>query len=311
VDHPEYIDWNSITLTLPTLDGGTIEVPVNYSGVNDAGFIMAEYNEYRGEFLVLVANPVDATSDLSYKAYVVPYSVMTVEYDVDVATMNDRTKMAEWITIDKPTGTLAPNEAAEIGFTIEVPKNAIAGGQYAAIVVGADGHEQAGGNMAITNTMEIASVIYAKVAGETIHKGEVLENNIPGFLATVPITISALMNNEGNIHEEAEISIEVSDVFTGEVIFPTEYNDGVYTEIIMPETTRFVTKEVDNLPLVGVVKVKQSIYYNYKMSVVERDVIICPTWFMALVAMTLAAVVWGVICLLLRLRRARRRRTCL
>lgn len=77
VDYPEYIDWNSITLTLPTLDGGTVDVPVNYSGVNDAGFIMAEYNEYQGEFLVLVANPVDAEKE-GERAF--PYTSFQIHY---------------------------------------------------------------------------------------------------------------------------------------------------------------------------------------------------------------------------------------
>lgn len=77
VDHAEYIDWNSVSLTLPTLDGGTVDVPVNYSGVNDAGLIMAEYNEYQGEFLVLVANPVDdekaGTDAFGYTSFQIHY----------------------------------------------------------------------------------------------------------------------------------------------------------------------------------------------------------------------------------------------
>lgn len=83
VDHPEYIDWNSITLTLPTLDGGTVDVPVNYSGVNDAGFILAEYDEYANEFVVLVANPVDdekaGTDAFGYTSFQIHYKDVTGE----------------------------------------------------------------------------------------------------------------------------------------------------------------------------------------------------------------------------------------
>lgn len=60
VDHGEYIDWSTVTLTLPTLDGGTVTLPMDYSGPNDAGFIRAEYDGY-GEFAVYIANPASST----------------------------------------------------------------------------------------------------------------------------------------------------------------------------------------------------------------------------------------------------------
>ena len=241
---------------------------------------------------ITVVNSVNSAGEFSYKAYVVPYNVLSGEYDVDVTTMTGRTQLADWVTILNPTGTLAPNETAEVELEIQVPENVAAGGQYAAIVVGVDDEKsRTQSGMTIRNVKEIASVIYANVEGETIHGGRVLENNIPGFAATVPVKVEAIIENTGNTHEVAEVTIAASNLLTGETILPTEFDDGKYSEIVMPETTKFVTREINGLPMLGIVKISQSIYYNYAISTEEKVVVICPIWFMALMAVTLVAIV--------------------
>ena len=54
-------------------------------------------------------------------------------------------------------------------------------------------------------------------------------------------------------------------------------------------------REISNLPALGVVKVSQSIYYNGELSKEEKEIIICPIWFMALVALTLAAIITTIV----------------
>ncbi len=241
---------------------------------------------------ITVVNSVNSAGEFSYKVYVVPYNVLSGEYDVDVTTMTGRTQLADWVTILNPTGTLAPNETAEVELEIQVPENVAAGGQYAAIVVGVDDEKsRTQSGMTIRNVKEIASVIYANVEGETIHGGRVLENNIPGFAATVPVKVEAIIENTGNTHEVAEVTIAASNLLTGETVLPTEFDDGKYSEIVMPETTKFITREINGLPMLGIVKISQSIYYNYAISTEEKVVVICPIWFMALMAVTLVAIV--------------------
>lgn len=241
-------------------------------------------------FSVTVSNPVNSAEDFNYKAYAAPYSVANMEYDADVVTKTDRTRMADWINILEPTGVIAPNETKEIEFTITVPENAPGGGQYAAIVVGADKESDIHSNVAVANVLEIASILYAKVDGEIVHKGEVLENNVPGFLVESPIAVSSLIINEGNMHEVANILITASNVFTGETIASAELDNGVYAELIMPDSQKFVSKEIDELLMMGIVNVKQSIHYNGTVSTVEKNVIICPIWFLALVLVTVSAI---------------------
>ena len=242
-------------------------------------------------YSITILNPVNSTENLDYRVYAAPYSVVTEGYDVDVATKTNYTRMADWITISEPTGTLAPNQQKELEFTITVPENAPGGGQYAAIIVGADNENKTYDNMGVTNVLEIASVIYAKVDGEIIHKGEVLENNVPEFTFDPKINVSFLMNNEGNMHEMASITIKATNVFTNEIIASAELGNGVYTEIVMPDTQRFVSEEITELPMVGIINVQQNIYYNGETSTVEKNVIICPAWLLGLVILTVVAII--------------------
>ena len=246
-------------------------------------------------FAVTVLNPVNSTENLDYKVHAVPYSVVTEAYYADISTQTDHTRMADWITIPEPTGTLAPNETREIEFTITVPADAPGGGQYAAIMVGIDNKNQNYDNMSVTNVLEIASIIYAKVDGEIIHKGEVLENNVPGFLTDPKINVSSLIANEGNMHEIASIAITAKNVVTGETIASAELENGAYAELILPDSQRFINKEINELPMIGIINVQQDIYYNGETSTVEKNVIVCPIWFLVLLALTLMAIVWKIV----------------
>lgn len=251
---------------------------------------------YEGSITVI--NPSYATEDFSYKVEVTPYGVAGEDYTADLLSESDRTAISKWIKIVEPTGEIKPNESKKVNFTITVPENVPAGGQYATIAVSSNKDAASVNGVSVQNVFEIASVIYAKVAGETIQDGEIKENNVPSFVFTKPVMLSAFITNNGNIHETATFTITVSDFFTGQVILPTEENTGVYTEVIMPETTRYTEREVSELPDLGVVKVSQTINYNGQTSTVEKNIIICPIWFLVLIFLTIAAIITAIIVLI-------------
>lgn len=254
---------------------------------------------YNGSITII--NPVNSESDFNYKATVTPYSVVGEDYAADLATKSNYNMMTDWVKIEEPTGTLKPNNSKEIKFSIKVPENAPAGGQYATIAISQDQSTDAkDGGVAVNNVFEMASLIYAEVAGETKHETEIIENQIPGFVTSAPITLKALLKNEGNVHETATIVIEAKDFFTGNVIVETENDANRYTELVMPETTRAVERDInENLPALGVVHIEQTIYYNGEQSVTTKDVIICPVWFMILLGVTITAIV-GTIVMMVR-----------
>ena len=259
-------------------------------------FYLEPGETYTGKLTVI--NPADSKTDFNYKVSITPYSVVGEDYTADLATSNSHTQLTEWITIPEPTGTVSPNGTKDVEFTITVPKNAPAGGQYATIAIGSNQDNKNDNGVAVKNVFEMASVIYGTVAGETVRDGELKENNVPGFVAVPPLEVSALISNNGNIHEDATFVINVSNFLTGEQILPTEENDGEYTEIVMPESERFITREISNIPLIGIVKVKQTIYYRGDENIVEKNVIICPIWFMLLVFATIAAIIAAVVAII-------------
>ncbi|MBR3353300.1 hypothetical protein IKG49_01775 [Candidatus Saccharibacteria bacterium] len=240
---------------------------------------------------ITIVNPVDATQDFHYKMSISPYSVIGQDYTADLKTVTGRNEITNWITIEEPTGVVKPNESKKIQYTIKTPSNAAAGGQYAAITVSSNNDTVQSGGVAVNNVFEMASLIYANVSGDIVREGNILENNIPGFVAVPPIEVSALLENKGNIHESATVVLNVTNFFTGEVIFPKSEDNNEFNELVMPETTYLATRNITNLPSLGVVKVKQTIYFNGKSSVEERDVIICPIWFLLLVIACIAGIV--------------------
>ena len=244
---------------------------------------------------IKIVNPADATENFSYKVSVTPYGVVGEEYTADLMSDSPRTSISKWIKIEEPTGEIKPNETKEIKFTISVPEDAPPGGQYATIAVSSNNDAKSNEGVAVQNVLEMASIVYGTVAGEIKRGGEILENNVPGFVVTTPAKLSALIRNDGNIHDDATFVITVSDFFSGNVILPTEEESGEYTELIMPETTRYIEREVGHLPSLGVVKVKQTIYYQGVANTVEKDIIICPIWFMALVALTIGAIIFSIV----------------
>lgn len=249
------------------------------------------------EGVITVINPVDAKEPFAYKVTVAPYGVMGANYEVDLTTRTERSRMVDWITIDEPLGTVLPNESKEIHYTIRVPEDAPAGGQYAAIMVGSDERDVSSheGEMSIKNIYEMASVLYAQVNGNIIRKGGVMENKVPGFVTATPITTTVRITNEGNVHETAKIKVKVKNFLTGTQIYPAEEQEGTTEEILMPETERLVMREISEIPAVGIFEVTQTVEYLGETYSSPNLVIACPIWLMAMMAVTIGVVVAGIV----------------
>ena len=241
---------------------------------------------------IKVTNPSSSSTDLSYSATVTPYSVIGQEYQADLATVSNFSQIVDWVDITTPTGTIAPNSSAEIPFTIIVPDNAPAGGQYATIVIS---QSSAAADDTISNVVGMASIIYADVAGETTHSGEILDTSMPGFSFTSPVPISATITNTGNVHETAYVTLSIVNNITGERIFPVKDQPDTFSEVVMPDSTRLIVRQLENLPALGVVSVTQTINYNGTESTFSSILVLCPVWFLALVLFTTFSIVFTII----------------
>ncbi len=251
------------------------------------------------EGVLKVFTPANMEGTFTYRVNVSPYNVIGSDYEADLSTQSNRSKIVDWITISEPTGTLGPNETKEIHYTVTVPEDAPGGGQYATILVGSEGQANAsanGGNgMQIKNIYEIGSVIYAQIEGETRRVGAIEKNEVPGFVAEMPLKTAVELSNEGNIHETAEIAVEVNNFLTGGQIYPKEGDEGVTEEVVMPETTRAVVKEIKDLPALGVYEVTQTVDYMGQHSSVTQVVLACPVWFMLMLVVVIGIIITGIV----------------
>ena len=240
---------------------------------------------------VTIYNQQDSVAPFSYKVSVAPYGVRGEGYEADLVTDSEHTSLAKWITIDNPTGTIEPNASVEITYTIDVPENAPGGGQYAAIVVSSNDESEKSDSSVVEYVYEMASILYGEVEGETVHSGSIISHSAPAFSTTPKVATTAQIENNGNTHEYAKISLTVTNFLSGEEIMSTEESESRVAEVIMPSTQRHFINNLENLPSLGVVTVKETIDYLGESSTVEQRVIICPLWFLLLVAFTLVSIV--------------------
>ena len=252
------------------------------------------------EGTITVSNPANSDDDFSYLAEVTPYSVLDGEYKADLATKNNMSQIVDWITIENPSGKIAPNESVKLRFKITVPGNAPGGGQYATIAIRSNDDFEASDGGAVQNIFQMASIIYANIAGETVRKGEIVSAGIPGFSTSTPIYASVSLTNEGNVHEKAITTITVKNAFNGEQIFPGEDEQNIFIEYIMPGTSRYLTRSIDRLSSLGVYQVEQTVEYLGETSNISQTVIICPVWFLLLIMATIAAFIVTIVKLLQR-----------
>lgn len=267
-------------------------------GSVESGFIISPMSQtislkagetYEGE--ILVAVPKAAKKNLKYQAALYPFSVSGGDYAMDFSTMSDWSQIVQWTTLENDAGELEPDGKAKVKFIIKVPETAPAGGQYAMIGIRSVSLEAPS---TVNDTYEMASLIYAEVEGETKHEGEILENKITSFVTSGVPEVSTKLQNSGNVHETAEMKLTVKNVFGGGEISLSEDGKNEYSVIVMPDSTRDFTRELANMPALGVFEVTQDISFLGENSSVTSLVFICPIWFLALAIATVAAII-GVI----------------
>ena len=245
---------------------------------------------------IMIYNANDSTRALKYELSIGSFSQKSGEegkddYEiVDHINVSTYNQMMDWITLDKTSGTVEPNEKDIVKYTIDVPEDVPAGGQYATIIVKdvTDKDIEKKGNVAVDSTFQFASIIYAEVAGDTKMEGVITDNSIPSFLLNGPLEAVSMVENKGNVHTDAEYTLQVWPLFGDEEICTNE--EKPETSLILPGTERYHAQSCD-LPSVGIFRAKQIVKIFGETSIVERMVIICPLWLLFLILFAIIAIV--------------------
>lgn len=275
-------------------DGGQLKMSVSppYQEI-----VLTPGEVYKGT--ITVSNTSQSEGNLKYSVSVGSYSERATEgseddyANPDLTSVGEYNQIMKWIDIPKPTGELVQGQKETVVYIISVPEDAPAGGQYATLIVQNDSKEQNGGDgMQIENTMQIASIIYAEVAGTTKQEAEISNNNFPSFLLQNPLTATSMVQNQGNTHTDATYTLQVWPAFGGDEICTNEENPT--TEIVLPGTKRYHVETCD-LGLVGVYRARQTVKIFNDVSMVEHIVVICPIWLILIVIVVILALIFWII----------------
>ena len=260
--------------------------------------ILIPGEDYHGS--IRISNPNNASQNLDYSVSVGSFSQKSTsdsidDYgEVDSETITSYNQIMDWISLESNNGSVPPNSTDIITFTINVPEDAPAGGQYATLLVRdeTDYLGEGSGNVSIKNITGIASIIYAEVAGKTHERGEIIENNIPSFLLDAPLRATSMVFNDGNVHTDAEYTLQVWPMFSDEEICTNE--EEASTSLVMPETKKYHTEEC-NLPHIGIFRARQIVKIFGEESILEKIIIKCPTWLLFIIIFAIFAVVMWLI----------------
>ena len=254
--------------------------------------------KYNGELRITGAN--ENNRDVYYSVSVGSYSLnknnegKTDYNSPNFSDVSDYNQMMDWITIQNSEGKVSPNDTNTVYYTINVPEDVAAGGQYATLIVRQEQGEMGGNEGAnIQNIYQVASVLYAEVAGDTRDTGEILENNVPSFVFDgSKFEATSYVKNTGNVHTEAEYTLQVWPLFSGEEICTNEENPD--KSLVFPDTDKYHAQTC-SLPAVGIFNVKQTVKIFDQVSTVERMVIVCPIWLLFIVIFGILLIIFYIV----------------
>lgn len=158
-------------------------------------------------------------------------------------------KMSDWIRIGQDVITLKPKEERSVPFKVIVPKNATAGGKYAAVFF--TGVLEGGGN--IGAVPRVGALIILNVKGDLKRTGELLNFSGPRFINNGPVNFTLSYLNTGTTHYEAKADFTVKNFFWKSGVFSSE------TKFVYPNIKRELKATWNQKALLGIYTVKAKV----------------------------------------------------
>lgn len=251
--------------------------------------------EYHGKLTVM--NDGELPFDFTMSAQ--PFQVDSESYQALFGTDTAFTQISRWITFPQESYHAEPAETIEVEFVINVPEDAVGGGQYAAMMARTEStlSEDPGIIQAIP---QVASLLYARISGAEMNPGgELVEQTVPGFVMDHSLDISETVYNTGNVDFEVYHAVNITDFFSGKELFTADTKDstgeiiGSHTALIFPGTSRSNTLTWDNAPSIGLIRVQQTVTFLDEEVITEHIVIFCPLWLIiSIIVLIFLLILW-------------------
>lgn len=242
---------------------------------------------YSDKFLVKNKGSEKFDFEISFS----PYSVETETYAANFDEETKYTDIAKWLKVNIDHGTLESGEEAEIVYSFTVPEDMHGGAQAGTIMVSMGGVDEE--DDSVQTVRRLGYIVYANVDGDVIKTGKILENKIPSFLFTPPITATSVVENTGNVYTVAQYSLQVFPLFSDEEIYTNE--ETPEGNVVFPETKKLNTISWEGAPQLGIFKVRQTVKIFDEESVTEKLVFLCPLWFLFIVVLLVFCVIFWIV----------------
>lgn len=244
---------------------------------------------YTGTFLVQNTG----TKEFGFTVGVTPYSVVDEKYNPDYSTMNQYTDITDWITFSKKSDSVKPNSEVEIAYTVKVPADVPAGGQYAMLYAEIDADDDNTSGAGVAMTRRVGMLLYSNVQGNTRKTATIEENKISSFLFKPPVSATSIVRNSGNTHATAEYILQVYPLFGDEEVYTNEEDPAKL--IVLPMTRRLNTVSWEGAPHLGIFRVKQTVRIFGEESTTEKLVFLIPLWFLFIILIIIFCVIFWIV----------------
>ncbi len=184
----------------------------------------------------------------------VPYSVRDEDYGPKYTLPPGAVDASKWVAFVNPDAhvRIEPEKLSEVGYIVQVPKEAKPGGYYVALF--ATTTPGSTSNMVVVHN-RVAVIQYITVKGDVEQSGEVSTNSFKPVLWGGTLTLPYDVENTGGSHFMVKLSAIVKTAWGSEV-------DRVSEErYVLPRTERRVDIDWHAKEILGIYKIEQSAQY--------------------------------------------------
>lgn len=217
-------------------------------------------------------------------AGILPYHVNNHTYE-PIYEQTKYTEITKWITLSTESFDLNPDETIFVGYSVTVPEDVPAGGQYA--IIAFDSVSVATENSTVEAIQRIGVIVNAEISGDTRMSGEIVEQKIEAFKFQPPITASVSVSNNGNVNSTVSSVMKIFNYFDGSEVYTNASNPTVND--VYPDTIRDITMAWDSSPKLGIFNVVLTTSYLNDISTITKTVFICPLWLIIVVLIIIFA----------------------
>jgi uncharacterized membrane protein len=168
---------------------------------------------------------------------------------VGTTTIPAKYSAAQWTKLSVDKAMIQSKSNFAILVTINVPKNAAAGGRYVAVLFQPDNDITVNGATAgqIEGVkIRLASLIYIRVAGPITEAASVTKFAVPNFLEYGPVSIATSIINKGDYHITPQGTITMTNMF-GKTVAKADLD----SKNIFPGTSRDYTTILGEKMMMG------------------------------------------------------------